>query len=207
MPLGPETWIHCYGVPVVFRYGPLSHHYGIAIPKQHPYRPYHSLSLAHEYVELDRAARVIIELARKVISAAPPPPTDETRDMYMVGLRLYIVEEAVKQGYWQKLETAKIKCKARQAAFFHCKTTSTEKRIARDGPEAQASRKESRVEGGKAAAERYVSLPDSNMLRREHNADFLLCYLLTAANLQQYEPRAARLAKNASTGSRTSSMT
>lgn len=156
MPQGPETWIHCYGIPVVINYGPLSHQCGIAIPKQHPYRPYHTVSLAYEYVELDRAARVMIELARKVVAAAPPPPTDETRRMYMVGLRLLIVEQAVKRGYWKKLEDAKEKVKVRQAAFFHLKSTSAEDRIAEDGLEAQAARKESRVAAGKQASKRYV---------------------------------------------------
>jgi hypothetical protein len=88
---------------VLVRYGPFPSHVAILIPKQHPCRPYHSLSLARKYIDLDRTARLIIELSLKIVAATPPPPSDGTRKEYMIELRLVIVQEAVRLGFWKDL--------------------------------------------------------------------------------------------------------
>lgn len=154
MPLSPEAWLHCYGIPVVVNYGPLPQHCAIAIPKQHPYRPFHSPSISREYVELDRCARLIIELARDIISQVPPPPVDSTRRAYLVQLRLIIINKAVELGYYKRLEAEKAKVRRRQQAFFTSKSVATEQQIRKASGETSATRLEERIAGGKNAAKR-----------------------------------------------------
>lgn len=127
LPLSTEDWIHCYGIPVVVQYGPFPEHVCILFPKQDPYRPYHTMSLAQDYIELDRWARLIIEVARKIVAAAPPPPEGHARQDYMVKLRQVIVEEAVQLGLYKGLEDSKRKLRAKDYAFRHHSMSSYHK--------------------------------------------------------------------------------
>ncbi|KAK9895051.1 hypothetical protein P389DRAFT_197120 [Cystobasidium minutum MCA 4210] len=119
LPLSPEDWLHCYGIPVVACYGPLPEHVGILIPKQHPYRPYHTMSLSIDYVDLDTCARFIIEAARKIVAAAPSPPNGHTRRNYMIKLRDKIMRECTRLGLLDDLRVAKKKMKKADITFRH----------------------------------------------------------------------------------------
>lgn len=156
LPLTPPDWLQCYGIPIVVQYGPFPEHVAILIPKQDPYRPYHTMSLANDYIELDRHARVIIELARKIIKAAPPIPVDSTRKAHLVLLRQIIVEEAVRLGFWENLEKAKRTMRKREGAFKHLTTMTFMAKAKAEADTAgipESVRKDQNIAAGKKAAE------------------------------------------------------
>lgn len=158
LPMNPRDWIQCYGLPVVVQYGPFPQHVAIAIPKQDPYRPYHSQSLAEHYVDLDRVASVIIELARKIVEKAPPPPTDSTRRDHMIKLRRAIMKEATRLGFIKDLQDAKAKMRTFENAFLHKRGMSASKKAndVADTVEAQDLLKDGAVARGKKSAVSYA---------------------------------------------------
>lgn len=109
LPLTGHDYLHAIGLPVVVQYGPTPAHTAIYIPKFHPYRHYHSLSIVEEIVDLDNACRIMQDLAARVVSEHPAIiPSDNSRRDILVKLRLQIEALAVKSGVWEELR----KCKA-----------------------------------------------------------------------------------------------
>lgn len=152
LPVSPDDWYQCYGIPVVVQYGPFPEHVAILIPKQDPYRPYHMISLHEEYSELDRWARLIIELARKIVAAAPPTPATAGRKEYLVCLRQCIVEEAVRLGLWAGLEAAKRKLKRKEQCFRHY-IVKTHNGKVNEKTEGASERKEKKINDGMKGVE------------------------------------------------------
>lgn len=112
-----DDFLQAIGVPIVIQYGPLAHHYGIYIPKYHPYGANHILSVGVDMDRLDRQTRRLAELATRIVNAAPAFPLDGHRKAKLIKLRHFIMAEAQKLGILTELDALKNNMRQTNIAF------------------------------------------------------------------------------------------
>jgi hypothetical protein len=130
----PVDYMHVIGIPVVVKYGPRARHYAIYIPKYHPYAPYHVPTLRVEILEVDRYARLMVELAQDVLQEATPLPShaDLPRRTCLQHIRTRIMQEAAKTGLLSSLADAKLKLVDANKAFSGLRRHAAHARTAAD---------------------------------------------------------------------------